>query len=429
MPHSHPFRRIVASIAAAAIAAVAVAVPAAADNIKNFVANGVGVGNALDVPEGTEAVVPYRVERTGPTCDAADGTPVTITINVAAGVTATPGQLVFSSCDDTQSVAFSAPPGTYNIPSVTWADQQGDYGTVTTAFVLRVEGGARSTNTNTAPDVTISSDDINDGFVEANTTRGAVVSFTASAQDAEDGEIGASCEATSPSIFALGEHSITCSAVDSGGLGSTGTLTFDVVDTTAPALTVPTSIYQTATSASGNVVEFAGLSASDIADPAPEIECTDTTTGQAITSGARLLGTHAITCTATDESGNQSSDSFTVRVMFDFLGFRSPIDVHVRNSMKAGSTAPMKFRVADGVGGYIGDLSAVVTATSRSYVCTAAPEDNLEEYAMGGTALRYDTTAQQFIFNWQAPKQPGTCWQVKVTLADGTAWSATFGLK
>ena len=47
----------------------------------------------------------------------------------------------------------------------------------------------------------------------------------------------------------------------------------------------------------------------------------------------------------------------------------------------------------------------------------------------GGTSLRYDAAAAQFIFNWQTPKQAATCWRVDVTFTDGTAKSASFKLK
>jgi large repetitive protein len=429
MLSTHAIRRVVRALALASVVSVLVASTALADNIKNFLVNGVGVGNEVTILEGTSTTVPYMVQETGGSCDAADGSPVTVSINVPVGVTATPSSLVFSDCGVEQSVTFSAPPGAYSIPAVTATDADGSYSTGTTPFVLTVLGdGPSVANSNTAPVVTVSSSDVVGGVVEGNTTGGANVSFTASVTDAEDGSLTASCDAASPAFVALGARTITCSAVDSGGLVGTATLSFAVVDTTPPTLTVPADIAQTATTATGNIVDFNGLSASDIVDPSPIVGCADAS-GAPVASGARLLGSHRISCTATDGSGNQADASFTAQVLFEFLGFHQPVDMNVRNAMKAGGTAPLKFRITNGAGGYIGDLSAVVTGTSRAFGCSTAPEDTLEEYATGGTALRYDSTAQQFIFNWQSPKQPGTCWQVKLTLADGTARYATFSLR
>jgi large repetitive protein len=429
MLSAHSFRRGLSALALVSVISAAVASVAVADNIKNYLVNGVGVGNSVTILEGTSAEIPYIVQETGGSCDAEDGTPVTVSINVPSEVTPTPSHLVFSECDVEQLVSFSAPPGTYDIPAVTWTDPEGSYNTGTTPFVLTVQGAEPApTTSNTAPVVTVSSNDVVDGSVEGNTTGGAIVSFTASATDAEDGPLTATCNVESPAFFALGEHTITCSATDSEELVGTETLHFAVVDTTPPTLTVPGEIVQTATTSTGNIVDFTGLSASDIVDPEPIVECVDAS-GEPIASGVRLLGSHLIRCTATDDSGNEASASFTVKVLFEFLGFYQPIDMDVRNAMKAGATAPMKFRITNGAGGYIGDLSAVVMGSSRSHLCVEAPEDSLEEYATGGTALRYDSAAQQFIFNWQSPKQPGTCWQVKLTLADGTARYATFSLR
>ena len=53
----------------------------------------------------------------------------------------------------------------------------------------------------------------------------------------------------------------------------------------------------------------------------------------------------------------------------------------------------------------------------------------LEAYATGGTQLRYDSAAHQFIYNWQSPKKPGTCYTITIGLTDGTSHSATFQLK
>ena len=47
----------------------------------------------------------------------------------------------------------------------------------------------------------------------------------------------------------------------------------------------------------------------------------------------------------------------------------------------------------------------------------------------GGTTLRYDATAGQFIQNWQTPKKAGACYQVTMTSADGSDLHALFKLK
>jgi hypothetical protein len=56
----------------------------------------------------------------------------------------------------------------------------------------------------------------------------------------------------------------------------------------------------------------------------------------------------------------------------------------------------------------------------------ALGEDAIEQYVTGGTSLRFDTTGDQFILNWQAPKATvGTCYLVKVVANDGSSTPTT----
>jgi hypothetical protein len=48
----------------------------------------------------------------------------------------------------------------------------------------------------------------------------------------------------------------------------------------------------------------------------------------------------------------------------------------------------------------------------------------------GSTSLRYDTTAGQFIQNWQTPKvMKDTCYRTIVTFQDGTSIHAFFKVR
>jgi len=100
-------------------------------------------------------------------------------------------------------------------------------------------------------------------------------------------------------------------------------------------------------------------------------------------------------------------------------GFFAPVDYsNTENSVKGGSTVPLKFRVFEGTQqitntAFVSGLKPVVTNC-----LTGVPIDDIEELATGGTSLRYDTTGSQFIFNWQTPKKPGTCYDVTVQMVD-----------
>lgn len=89
-------------VAVVALSSATAMSSALADVFKNAVApNGVGVGGAKNVtlPAGggaATAAIPYYIDETGNSCDAADGSQATGTIQVPAGVSATPSSLEFT---------------------------------------------------------------------------------------------------------------------------------------------------------------------------------------------------------------------------------------------------------------------------------------------------------------------------------------------
>lgn len=114
---------------------------------------------------------------------------------------------------------------------------------------------------------------------------------------------------------------------------------------------------------------------------------------------------------------------------YTFIGFQSPVNNPPQvNTGKGGKTYPVKFQVKDATGAYVTSLSVVksITATATNCDPTGTP-DALEVTATGGTALRYDATANQFVFNWQTPKRSG-CYTLTFTLDNDDAYSADFRL-
>src|SRR3977135_2990569 len=76
---------------------------------------------------------------------------------------------------------------------------------------------------------------------EATSAVGAVVTYTApSATDAVDGTDPVICDAASGDTFALGVTTVHCNSTDAAHNSSTQDFMVTVVDTTAPAISVPT---------------------------------------------------------------------------------------------------------------------------------------------------------------------------------------------
>ena len=116
----------------------------------------------------------------------------------------------------------------------------------------------------------------------------------------------------------------------------------------------------------------------------------------------------------------------------DTSEFYQPVDMSgsqlVWNTVKGGSTVPLKFNllagaekktsVADVAGFEVGPMA-----------CATSAEAAVEFTTTGGTQLRYDATAGQFIQNWQTPKTGGKCYMVRMTARDGSTIDAYFRIK
>lgn len=173
------------------------------------------------------------------------------------------------------------------------------YDTSTNESGPSIEVVADLTTGNTAPTVMAPSD----VTVEATGALTAVTLGTATASDAEDGSLTATPSDTGP--FAVGTHTITWTATDSGGLTAIDTQTVTVSDATAPTVTAPSDVTAEATGAL-TPVSLGTATATDLVDGGLTPVASDT--------GPFARGTHTITWTATDSEGNAGTATQTVTV-------------------------------------------------------------------------------------------------------------------
>jgi hypothetical protein len=155
--------------------------------------------------------------------------------------------------------------------------------------------------------------------------------------------------------------------------------------------------------------------------------------GCTVTGYSDAVGTHTLTATATDNAGRTSTATQTYNVLaWTLKGFYQPVDMHALNTVKSGSTVPLKFEVAAGADEFT-DVAAIKTFKVGAISCeTFAGDlvDDIEQYTSGATVLRYDASGGQFIQNWQTPKgKAGTCYRTTLTTQDGSSISANFKLK
>jgi hypothetical protein len=125
-----------------------------------------------------------------------------------------------------------------------------------------------------------------------------------------------------------------------------------------------------------------------------------------------------------------TSSAQTLCIVYNFIGFLPPIDnLPLWNVAKAGRTIPVKWRLTDANGAFITSL-AVVLHNPLRYRQTGydtAPGDLVETTTTGATVLRYDSTANQFVYNWQTLSSfANQCYELLLELNDGTVYIAKF---
>lgn len=142
---------------------------------------------------------------------------------------------------------------------------------------------------------------------EATAAGGNVVDYATSATDIVDGTTTVVCSPASGSTFAITTTTVNCTSTDAHGNVGSASFTVAIVDTTPPALTLPTNIVVEATAPAGNVVNFTAL-ANDIVDGQTLTNCTPA-------SGSTFAITATtVTCTSTDKHNNTATGTFLVTV-------------------------------------------------------------------------------------------------------------------
>lgn len=249
-------------------------------------------------------------------------------------------------------------------------------------------------------------------------------SFTLDARDAfgvastqyrlDDGEWTA-YPGTPVTVDQQGTHRVSYRSTDTSGNAEEPKAATVKVDTVAPRAEFDATI---------------GIAYFGSVPPAPRCTGTDATSGPAgcVVSGySTAVGTHTLTATATDAAGNVGTATQTYTVLpWTLKGFYSPIDTGVVNTVKAGSTVPMKFEA------FVGDTEltdpALVTMNAKQVACaTGAPTAEVEVLSSGATGLRY--ADGQFQYNWKTPATPGACYAVTATTRDGSSLTALFKLR
>jgi len=161
--------------------------------------------------------------------------------------------------------------------------------------------------------------------------------------------------------------------------------------------------------------------------------CTVTVTG----GTPNGVGTFTYTATAVDNAGNTNTTTGTYQVVYRYDGFLQPINdtahqVGTTTSVfKAGSTVPVKLQLKKSNGTVVQTNAAPVWLAPVKGSSMNAPVDEsvYTASADSGSTYRYDSSAQQYIYNWKTPNTGGIYYRIGVTLDDGQSYFVNIGLK
>ena len=145
---------------------------------------------------------------------------------------------------------------------------------------------------------------------ECTSPDGAVVTFAnATATDECDPNVSVISEPPSGALFPLGVTLVTCTATDSSGNTSTCSFDVSVVDTTPPSISCSQDAVILECESGTATIQYPAPTVADVCDAEPTVICTPP-------EGSVLpLGTHTVTCVATDSAGNSAECMFEVQVV------------------------------------------------------------------------------------------------------------------
>jgi uncharacterized repeat protein (TIGR01451 family) len=203
-----------------------------------------------------------------------------------------------------------------------------------------------------------------------------------------------------------------------------GLIRIPVLDNTPPSITIDTP---TSTNYILNQSVLANWQAIDLESGISSVSAT-APYGSLVDTGT--VGQKTFTVSAIDKYGNEASKTVNYNVIYNFSGILQPINADNSSVFKLKSTVPIKFQLNDSNGNYI------TTAIARIYIAKISDgvvgtdiEAVSTNSATTGNQFRYDTTANQYIFNLATKSLSKGTWQIRIELDDETSKYINLSLK
>ena len=181
-------------------------------------------------------------------------------------------------------------------------------------------------------------------------------------------------------------HTVHAASRDTDGNTESplATATFKVDRTApslAPTLSGPAILGQTGVTAQPNATDATSLVSSS------SCGAVDTSTP----------GAKSLTCTATDNAGNVTTQTFNYVVEYKILGFFEPVP---GSKWKTGSTVPIKVALGNAAAERLSDSEALVLAAAPCRVRLSATGAQSQP----ASCMKYDVAMHQFVFTWKLGK-------------------------
>ena len=189
-----------------------------------------------------------------------------------------------------------------------------------------------------------------DMTVEATSSAGAIVNYSASASDNLDAAPGLSCIPASGSNFVMGTTMVNCTSTDHADNIAFGNFNITVQDTSGPVIAPHADVTAEATSAAGSVVTYTSPTALDAVDGPVSVSCSPSS-GENYT-----LGDTTVTCNAVDSNSNLANPTTFVIHVVDTSApvIAAHADITVQAASASGAvvtyTSPATSDLVDGAG-------------------------------------------------------------------------------
>jgi hypothetical protein len=206
------------------------------------------------------------------------------------------------TCDPAPAVTCDPPSGSFFAPGLTVVEC-----TATDAYGNRSVCRFNVSVVDTRPPVITCPEAL---AVECQSPDGTPVTYEVSAIDACGAPVSLACVPPPGTALPLGVTRVECTATDEAGNSSTCSFDVTVRDTTPPSITCPSGVVSIECTGEGSArAAYPAPIAGDACDPEVDVVC------EPPPDTLLPLGTHLVTCTATDGAGNSASCSFQLRVV------------------------------------------------------------------------------------------------------------------